>query len=196
VLYARLDKAIYRCVKSALLWYNLFTSKLKDMGFVLNAYDHCIANCNIDGSQCTVAWYVDDNKISHKDPAVVTRIIELIETQFDKMTVTRGNEHVFLGMHIKYNGDGTAEMKMKDYLVETIQKSGMDITSDAPTPATRSLFVVDDDSPLLNKGEAETFHSVATTLLYVSIRAWMDILLAVIFCAPEFPSVPSKTNEN
>jgi Reverse transcriptase (RNA-dependent DNA polymerase) len=181
VLYARLDKAIYGCVKSALLWYNLFTSRLKDMGFVLNAYDPCIANCDIDGSQCTVAWYVDDNKISHKDPAVVTRIIELIETQFDKMTVTRGNEHVFLGMHIKYNGDGTAEIRMKDYLVEAIQESGMDITGDAPTPATKSLFVVDDKSPLLGKGEAETFHSVAAKLLYVAIRARMDILLAVIF---------------
>ena len=183
VLYARLDKAIYGCVKSALLRYNIFTSKLKDMGFVLNAYDPCIANCNIDGSQCTVAWYVeDDNKISsHKDPEVVKRIIEMIETQFDKMTVTRGSEHVFLGMRIKYNGDGTAEITMKDYLTEAIQESGMSITTDAPKPATRSLFVVDDDSPLLNKGEAETFHSVAAKLLYVAIRARMDILLAVIF---------------
>ena len=55
-LYVQLVKAIYGCVKSALLWYNLFTSKLKKMCFVLNPYDPCIANSVIDGSQCTIAW--------------------------------------------------------------------------------------------------------------------------------------------
>jgi hypothetical protein len=75
VLYVRLIKAIYGCVKSALLWYKMFSSTLQKMGFVLNPYDPCIANCMIQGEQCTIAWYVDDNKISHKDPEVVTMII-------------------------------------------------------------------------------------------------------------------------
>ena len=35
-LYGRLDKALYGCVKSALLWYKLFTENLRGMGFVLN----------------------------------------------------------------------------------------------------------------------------------------------------------------
>jgi hypothetical protein len=76
VVYVRLIKALYGCVKSALLWYELFTGTLKGMGFKLNPYDSCIANCMIEGKQCTIAWYVDDNKISHVDPDVVTRIIE------------------------------------------------------------------------------------------------------------------------
>jgi hypothetical protein len=63
VLYVRLVKALYGCVKSALLWYDLFTSNLKDMGFELNPYDQCIANSMINGKQCTIAWYVDDTKI-------------------------------------------------------------------------------------------------------------------------------------
>ena len=33
----------------------------------------------IQGKQCTIAWYVDNNKISHKDPEVVTMIIYKIE---------------------------------------------------------------------------------------------------------------------
>ena len=31
ILYAHLDKALYRCVQSALLWYKLYFSTLKDM---------------------------------------------------------------------------------------------------------------------------------------------------------------------
>ena len=49
VLYLRLLKALYGCVKSALLWYELFSTTLKDMGFVLNPYDECVANKIIHG---------------------------------------------------------------------------------------------------------------------------------------------------
>lgn len=88
-------KALHRCVKFALLWSDLFTSHLVHMGFALNPYDQCIANCTINGKQCTIAWYVDDTKILHIDPSVVSRIIAGIEERFDKMTVTHGKEHVF-----------------------------------------------------------------------------------------------------
>lgn len=67
------------------------------MGFKMNPYDACIANAIIDGKQCTVAWYVDDNKISHINSKIVDYVIEKIEARVGKMTVTRGKHHVFLG---------------------------------------------------------------------------------------------------
>jgi hypothetical protein len=81
----------------ALLWYDLFTSNLKEMGVKLNPYDPCVANATIEGKQCTLAWYIDDTKISHVNPDVVTRVIVELEKCFDKMTVTRGREHAFWG---------------------------------------------------------------------------------------------------
>ena len=38
---------------------------LMDMGFKLNPYDPCVANKLVKGSQMTIAWYVDDLRISH-----------------------------------------------------------------------------------------------------------------------------------
>jgi len=38
VLYVQLLKALYGCVQSALLWYDLFTNTLKEAGFVLNPH--------------------------------------------------------------------------------------------------------------------------------------------------------------
>ena len=181
VLYVRLLKALYGCVKSALLWYELFTRSLKEMGFVLNPYDPCVANCIIDGEQCTVTWYVDDNKISHVNPTVVTSIIERIEERFGKMTVTRGDEHVFLGMNFVFDGNGKVRIAMKDYLSEAIEECGMKIERTVATPAKKDLFDVDDTAKPLRKPEAEVFHSVVAKLLYVSLRARMDILLPVIF---------------
>jgi hypothetical protein len=181
VLYVRLIKAIYGCVKSALLWYDLFHGHLKDMGFALNPYDSCVANCTIEGKQCTIAWYVDDTKISHVNPEVVTSIIDQIEERFDKMTVTRGREHTFLGMKIRYTGEGTAIITMKQYLEEALAESEIRISRTAVTPATRNLFEVDPDSPRLDKHRAEVLHSVTAKLLYVSLRARVDLLLAVVF---------------
>jgi Reverse transcriptase (RNA-dependent DNA polymerase) len=178
VLYVRLIKAIYGCVQSALLWYKLFYGTLEKMGFVLNPYDPCIANCMIDGKQCTIAWYVDDMKISHVDPEVVTSIINTLENHFEKMTVTRGKEHVFLGMNIRYTEERTAVVTMKQYLQEALDECGMDITRAAATPARKNLFEVDTTSELLKKDDSERFHRVVAKLLYVSIRARMDILLA------------------
>ncbi len=181
VLYVRLVKAIYGCVKSALLWYNLFYGHLKKMGFVLNPYDSCIANCVIKGKQCTIAWYVDDTKISHVDPAVVTSIIDQLEARFDKMTVTRGLEHSFLGKKIRYTGSGTAIITMKQYLEEALSECGMDIVREVSTPAQRDLFDVNEKSPLLDKAEGIVFHSICAKLLYVSLRARVDILLPIAF---------------
>ena len=62
VIYVCLHKAFHGCVRSALLWYKLFSETLSEMAFVLNNYDQCIANSTIDGAQCTVAWYVDGTK--------------------------------------------------------------------------------------------------------------------------------------
>jgi hypothetical protein len=51
VLYLRLQKALYGCVNSALLWYELFTGTLQGMGFELNPYNTCVANKTVDKKQ-------------------------------------------------------------------------------------------------------------------------------------------------
>jgi hypothetical protein len=73
VPHLRLLKALHRCVIiSALLWYELFTGTLAEMGFELNPHDAHVANKVVDGKQCTIVWHVDDNKMSHADPKVNT----------------------------------------------------------------------------------------------------------------------------
>ena len=99
VMYLRLAKALYGCLKSALLWYNLFKGTLEKMGFVLNKYGHCVANKMIKGKQCTIGWWVDDNAMTHRRNKVLDGVVAAIEKKFGKMTVTRGNRHTFLLRH-------------------------------------------------------------------------------------------------
>ena len=68
-----------RCVKTALLWYELYVDTLKNLGFELNPYNLCVANKTINDRQCTIVWHVDDNKISHVYVDVVKDVIAKIE---------------------------------------------------------------------------------------------------------------------
>ena len=97
--------------------------------------------------QCTVAWYADNNKISHVASETVSEVIELIEGHFGKMTVTRGKEHVFLGMNIMLCENGMVKIRMRDYLEEAIDEFGESVGKSAVLPATAKLFDINDNSP-------------------------------------------------
>ena len=58
------------------------------MGFEINSYDKCVANKMIMGKQCTITWYVDDNKISHVNEKVVTMVLDKIEDHFGKLKIS------------------------------------------------------------------------------------------------------------
>jgi hypothetical protein len=164
------------------------------MGFELNPYDPCVANKIIDGTQCTVVWYVDDNKISHVKPTVVSMIIKKIEEKFGKMTVTRGTSHVFLGMNFLVKKE--QQPYMKNYLMEAIEESKLDVSNSVTTPAQKRLFDIDETSTPLPKVEAEAFHSVVAKLLFVSMRARPAILLTVSFLCTRAQRPLSKISRN
>ena len=194
VLYLRCNRALYGCVKSRILWYELFTSVLVSMGFKLNPYDPCIANATIDGKQCTICWYVDDTKISHVNAHVVTKILEKIEKRFNKLTITRGLKHEFLGMNIHFPGDGTVRILMDRYLREAITDSGLRIASECSTPAATTLTNIDPDEIALSKKHADTFHSIVAKLIYVGTQARGDILPTLAFLCSRV-SCPTENDE-
>ena len=76
LLYIKLQKAIYGCLRSALLFYENLVSDLKSRGFIINQYNTCVANMTVNGKQITITWHVDDLKILHVDTYEVTKLID------------------------------------------------------------------------------------------------------------------------
>jgi hypothetical protein len=70
---------------------------------------------------------------------------------------------------------------MKDNPTEGIDESGLSIERIATTPASRTLVEVNTAAPVLPKDRSDSFRSVVVKLLFVAIRARMDLLLAVSF---------------
>jgi hypothetical protein len=149
---------------------------LKDMGFELNPYDACVANKIINGTQCTIVWYFDDNKLAHINPHVVTYNIQKIEERFWKMIVTRGKQNIFLWMDLFLTTMPQCQSQER-----TMLRNALRITRQASSPAKKDLFETKEDLSTLPKEEAETFHIIVAKLLYVSIHGRPDNLLTVSF---------------
>jgi hypothetical protein len=145
-LYVRCNKAIYGVLSAECYGTHFSPKRLRNMVFPLTL-------------TLTIIWYVDDTKISHVKPSVVTDIIAFLESHFGKMAVFRGERHEFLGMHLHFFGDGTATVHMPSYLQSAKDKSGLPITKLVPTPAAASLLHIETASPLLPVSRARTFHS-------------------------------------
>jgi hypothetical protein len=73
ILYIKMQKDIYGLLRSALLFYKKLVANLERIGFKLNPCDPCVANKEVNGTQLTVCWHVDNLKVSHMDPIENTR---------------------------------------------------------------------------------------------------------------------------
>ena len=93
VIYEKANKALYGTLNASLLFWKDLTGTIGEWkfgdnndGFILYPYDTCVANCMINGKQCTILWHMDDLKISHEDPAVVTDIIRQLNDKYGQRT--------------------------------------------------------------------------------------------------------------
>jgi hypothetical protein len=181
VLYLRILKALYGCIESALLWYSLYVSTLKGMGFIVNPYDRCVANAMIDGKQCTIVWYVDDNKLLHMSEDILTDVIGKIKIHFGELVVSRGRKHTFLGMNLVFNDDGSLQIETKKYIEEAIETFGEDVSKRVSSAATKKLFEINPATEDLDTERADIFHSVVAKLLWVEKRSRPDIETTISF---------------
>ena len=151
------------------------------MGFELNKVDPCVANKNINGKQCTITWCVDDNKISHTDPSVVTNILSKMEKLYPGLTVSRGKKHKLLGMNIEFCDNVSLKIDINEYVREAIEDFGEDVRKKVSSPAAHGLFQVDLESRPPSKEKSDVYHSVVAKLLWVMKRGRPDIETAIAF---------------
>ena len=151
----------------------------------MNPYNPCVWNKMINGSQMTVIFHVDDGIVSHIDPKQVTDFLKELSKIYgktDPLTIKRGKIHDYLGMTIDFSTDQQVMITMYDYIVKLIDKLLKDMIGEKGTAAPEYLFKTSDgEAVLLDHEEAEFFHSIVATTLYLSQRTCVDLQLAVVF---------------
>jgi len=130
-----------------------------------------VVNKHIEGSQCTILWHVDDLKISHVNPAVVTNVIKELETEFGReapLTINRGKTHEYLGMTIGYGIPGEVKIGMNDYVESMLNELPEDMEGISATPAANHLFQVNDapeKTPTRQINHVPSHHREITVLM-------------------------------
>ena len=113
VLYVQLLKALYGCLRSALLFYRKPLDELEYRGFILNPYDPCVVNKMIGGKEFTITWHVDNLNISHVDKKVVDKMIKWMKGLYvQDMWIYIGKNHDYLGMIIDFSVRGQVAVIM------------------------------------------------------------------------------------
>lgn len=185
VLYLQILKALYGMIESALLWYSLYTEVLLENGFKLNPVDKCVANKEINGKQCTIGWYVDDNFLSHDDSKVVDDVVAMVESYFPGLQVERGKMLNFLGMEIRFFDDGKASIGTVQYLKGMIkaleEELGFELTKEYSTPAGNNLFKIDRSSRKIDEKKADIFRRYVPMVLWTMKRSRPDMETTVSF---------------
>ena len=64
VIYVVCNKVIYGTLNAAILAYIKFTGHFAEWGFEMNLYAPCVWNMDLEGSQITVLFHVDDGFVS------------------------------------------------------------------------------------------------------------------------------------
>eukprot|EP00559_Dactyliosolen_fragilissimus_P000411 CAMPEP_0184874252 /NCGR_PEP_ID=MMETSP0580-20130426/42288_1 /TAXON_ID=1118495 /ORGANISM="Dactyliosolen fragilissimus" /LENGTH=255 /DNA_ID=CAMNT_0027377237 /DNA_START=17 /DNA_END=784 /DNA_ORIENTATION=+ len=181
VLYLRIVKALYGCIESALLWYEVFKGKLEDMGFTVNPYSRCVAPKQINGHQCTITWYVDDAKVSHVDEKVVEKIISILQNIYGNLKAVNGKSHDLLGININFRDDRTIEIDIILFLKDIIAGFPDTISESEVNPVTKDIFEVNDSDIILDDKRAKVFHSICAKLLWAMRRSQLDIEVPILF---------------
>eukprot|EP00956_Cyclotella_meneghiniana_P028301 scaffold65295_cov71-Cyclotella_meneghiniana.AAC.14 len=188
ILYVKMLKAMYGLLRSALLFYLKLVKDLTDFGFTMNPYDPCVANKMVNGKQLTVAWHVDDLKVSHEEMPVIDELVKYLADKYgENLAVHKGDVHDYLGVDHDYSEKGVVKLSMINHLEKIFSDFPEEIGKGVSTPASDHLFEVRDPEEceklgkFLDADRKKAFHHTVAQILFVSTRVRRDVQTIVAF---------------
>ena len=176
----KLEKALYGCIESAKLWFELLSRSLIEFGLEKSVIDPCLFFDSI--RQMFVTVYVDDLLVAAKDNDRVKELLKFLEAKFKTITLNEGSVVSYLGMSFFLDRKNKqAKVTMEKYVEDVLQVC--EVQGNSKTPASPELFFINPNSPSLSLDEKEFFHSLVAKLLYLAKRVRPDILTAISFLA-------------
>ena len=196
----KLKKALYGCLQSAKLWFELLVKELMDFGYEQNYVDPCVLNRLVDGKQSTILLHVDDIMILSETSGESKDLYAYLESKFGKVTLHEGVKHNYLGMTFDFSTAGRVTISMLGYENDLV-RDWFEIPFDqnvllgrekfASTPAINNIFDKG-ESPLLNDKNSGIFHSYVMRVAYLAKRVKPELSVAVSYMSTQV----TKPNEN
>jgi hypothetical protein len=175
-LYVKLVKALYGCVESAKLFYNLLKKILLEYGFVLHPLDDCVfryQNSETKNYYINVGIHVDDILITSNNNNLITNFKNYLIKNFYDVKFNEKSTHNYLGLNINIQNK-YYEFDMISNLEKIIKDYGNIKIS--LIPATNDFFKDSNTNILHNINDKNKFHSYVAKLLYIARFVRPDIL--------------------
>ena len=166
VLYLKVLCVVYRCIKSALCWYNIYSKTLKNEGFVISSYDRFIENKVSNGIQYAIVWYMHDHTLLHTDPKVVDKVLNIMEKYFGKVSHEIENTWLLTDGNTYHQGKIDRNIYEKK-IEETFEIFSEVLEGSISSPATKTLMIVDEQATQLDYKKSEITHLVVMKLLFI-----------------------------
>ena len=137
----------------------------------------------------TVAWHVDNLKISYMDPNIVSSFIDDLDKKYGvdarrnktPLTVKREKVHEYLGMVLDFSKPRKVIIDMKEYILKILNDLLEEFNGTSITPAAEHLFKVNPNGEKLNAEE-----SVFSTMLWLNFCSYVreeDLTRRRRFCS-------------
>ena len=92
---------------SAALWHDHLSATLGELGYSRNKHGWCVYNkVDIDGTQCTVAFHVDDLLITSESRSVIEALCAGLSSKYGDVTRTDGPIVNYLPIDLSHSGLG------------------------------------------------------------------------------------------
>ena len=109
--------------------------------------------------------------MSHVDSDIFSSVIYDIGAEYgntEKIIITRGKIHKYLGMAINYSSPGKVKLSMVSYIGKILGDIPEDMIGESATLDSHHLFDISKDATKLSQTDADIFHHFVGHLLYMS----------------------------
>jgi hypothetical protein len=114
----KLDRALYGCIESALLWYEAISTFIISLGFRQSDQDECLFILINETENIHLAVYVDDLFISSKNIESINLIELLLKARFKDITTPARVPWGAFGFLSEWIGENDNLNKIKELLKE------------------------------------------------------------------------------
>lgn len=177
-LVVKLVKALYGCLESAKLFYDLCRAVLISIGFRVSTRDPCVffkLNSQ-EELQEIICMHVDDGLVFARSQKQLDQLSDSLLAGFGDVVFHHGDQLPYLGMNLDLRESGYCTITMPKFVAEILPLS--DANSSPVTPAADNVFDVNPLCTPLNQNDAIFFHSLVAKFAYLA-RVRPDIRLAV-----------------
>ena len=162
ILYVKILKELYGILTASILYYKKLRTDIGSVRYLVNPYNACVVNKNINGKHHTLPWHVDDMKASHVDTKANEIFHKWCENKYGSetlghVTVVRGNKHDCLAINLSYSDKGKSKIDNKYYTDNMVEEFPYEIEGITTAPWNEKLFKVVESVEPLN-GEKKDIH--------------------------------------